>query len=77
MYLKWALPEYSRIASAEDLITTAFNKGIKPVMHDEIIKQEKKSQVHRPVRNEKSRTCVWHRLLNSLGWYVRFQIVDS
>merc|ERR1711962_445501 len=41
VYLKWALREYPNIGTAEELITTAFNKGLKPAMHDEILKKDK------------------------------------
>jgi len=52
VYLKWALREYPEIATAEDAITYAFNKGLKPAMHDEILKQEKceKQQVVQQMR---------------------------
>jgi hypothetical protein len=38
VYLRWALREYPSIGSAEELVTVAFNKGIKPAMHDEMLK---------------------------------------
>lgn len=39
VYLKWALRQYPKIVKPEELITTAFMKGIKPAMHDEMLKR--------------------------------------
>ncbi len=36
VYLKWAFHEYPEIASASELLDTAFTKGIIPAMHDEL-----------------------------------------
>ena len=38
VYLKWALHQYPKIATTEELLTTAFTKGIIPAMQDEIVK---------------------------------------
>merc|ERR1712048_308197 len=37
VFLNWAAKEYPKITTAEELITVAFNKGIKPAMQDEIL----------------------------------------
>lgn len=42
VYLKWALRQYPDIATVEELLATAFKKGIIPAMQDEIIKRESK-----------------------------------
>ena len=36
VYLKWALNEYPDTATAEELLTTAFQKGLLPAMRDEL-----------------------------------------
>lgn len=41
VYLKWALHEYPDIATKEELLTIAFQKGLIPAMQDEIIKTKK------------------------------------
>ena len=38
VYLKWALNEYPEIADTNELLSTAFRRGIIPAMRDEIIK---------------------------------------
>ena len=40
LYLKWAIRQYPETATAEDLLSTAFRKGLIPAMQDEVIKQE-------------------------------------
>ena len=39
LYLKWAGRQYPDVNDAEDLIATAFRKGLVPAMQDEVIKQ--------------------------------------
>lgn len=41
VYLKWALHQYPEVATMEDLLTTAFQKGLIPAMQDEIVKANK------------------------------------
>merc|ERR1719193_2583371 len=45
VYVKWVLREYPEISTPEEAISEAFNKGIKPAMHDEILRREKEKQV--------------------------------
>lgn len=40
VYLKWALHQYPKIATTEELLRTAFTKGIIPAMQDEISKTD-------------------------------------
>ena len=39
VYLKWAVREYPSIDDVEELLTTAFQKGLIPAMHDEMLAQ--------------------------------------
>ena len=39
LYLKWAGRQYPDVKDAEDLLSTAFRKGLVPAMQDEVIKQ--------------------------------------
>ena len=39
LYLKWAGRHYADVRDAEDLLSTAFRKGLVPAMQDEVIKQ--------------------------------------
>ena len=39
LYLKWAGRQYPDVKDAEDLLSTAFRKGLIPAMQDEVIKQ--------------------------------------
>ena len=39
LYLKWAGRQYPDVRDAEDLLSTAFRKGLVPAMQDEVIKQ--------------------------------------
>lgn len=41
VYLKWALRQYPSIDTTEDLLNTAFMRGLIPAMQDEIIKKAK------------------------------------
>ena len=38
VYMKWALHQYPKIATTEELLTTTFTKGMIPAMQDEIVK---------------------------------------
>ena len=40
VYLKWALHEYPEIKDADQLISTAFRKGLIPAMRDEVLKDQ-------------------------------------
>ena len=40
IYLKWAVKEYPELTSADELITCAFNQGIKPAMQEELLKNQ-------------------------------------
>ncbi len=40
VYLKWALREYPKICEVDDLLETAFQKGLIPAMQDESITEE-------------------------------------
>ena len=40
LYLKWAIRQYPETATAEDLLSIAFRKGLIPAMQDEVLKQE-------------------------------------
>ena len=40
VYLKWALRQYPEMKDAEELLSTAFRKGLIPAMQDEVIKAE-------------------------------------
>ena len=44
VYLKWAAKEYPEITSGEELITCAFNKGVKPAMQDMILNERGQRQ---------------------------------
>ena len=37
LYLKWAIRQYPQIQTAEELLSTAFRKGLVPAMRDEIV----------------------------------------
>ncbi|KAL9969057.1 hypothetical protein ACROYT_G021222 [Oculina patagonica] len=39
LYLKWAIRQYPETATAEDLLSIAFRKGLIPAMQDEVLKQ--------------------------------------
>ena len=39
LYLKWAIRQYPQTATAEDLLSIAFRKGLIPAMQDEALKQ--------------------------------------
>ena len=39
LYLKWAGRQYPDVADAEELLSTAFRKGLVPAMQDEVIKE--------------------------------------
>ena len=39
LYLKWAGRQYPDVKDAEELLSTAFRKGLVPAMQDEVIKQ--------------------------------------
>ena len=41
VYLKWALNQYPQISTTDELLSTAFLKGIIPAMQDELIEQAK------------------------------------
>lgn len=45
VYLKWALREYPETDSVEELLTTAFTRGLIPAMQDEILKKETKNKI--------------------------------
>lgn len=45
VYLKWALQEYPDISTKEELLSTAFQKGLIPAMQDEIVKSREKKQL--------------------------------
>ena len=36
LYLKWALRQYPKINDSEELLKTAFQKGLIPVMQEEL-----------------------------------------
>lgn len=40
VYLKWALHQYPDITTTDELLATAFQKGLIPAMHDEILKKK-------------------------------------
>lgn len=48
VYLKWALRQYPDIANTDDLLTTAFTKGLIPSMRDEMVKKAESSPTKRP-----------------------------
>lgn len=39
LYLKWAIRQYPETATAEELLSIAFRKGLIPAMQDEVLKQ--------------------------------------
>ena len=50
MYIKWALHQYPNVDNADDVLSIVFEKGLIPAMRDEKVRNPKKHQGFRHLR---------------------------